>query len=161
YLSFSALRPLRYGENPHQEAVFYFDSGSDAQDDHPCVTNAQQLHGKELSYNNILDLDSALNLAREFTEPAAVAVKHNNPCGAAVAATLADAFRLAWEGDPLSAFGGILAFNKPIDPATAAALMAGERFVECVIAPDYDPAALAALKGWKKNVRLLRTGPLE
>src|SRR5205823_3374172 len=93
-------------------------------------------------------------------EPAAVVVKHNTPCGAAVAPALADAFALAWDGDPLSAFGGIIAFNQSVDPATASALMSGERFVECVIAPDYDPAALAALKGWKKNVRLLRTGPL-
>jgi phosphoribosylaminoimidazolecarboxamide formyltransferase/IMP cyclohydrolase len=160
YLAFDVSQSLRYGENPHQRAAFYFDSGITARDDHASVATAEQLHGKELSYNNILDLDSALNLAREFTEPAAVVVKHNNPCGAAVAPTLADAFHLAWDGDPLSAFGGIIAFNQSVDPATASALMSGERFVECVIAPDYDPAALAALKGWKKNVRLLKTGPL-
>jgi phosphoribosylaminoimidazolecarboxamide formyltransferase/IMP cyclohydrolase len=147
---------LRYGENSHQQATFFVEPGITR----PCIATAEQLHGKELSYNNILDLDSALNLAREFAEPAAVVVKHNNPCGAAVAPTLADAFNLAWDGDPLSAFGGIIAFNQTIDPATASALMSGERFVECVIAPDYDPAALAALKGWKKNVRLLKTGPL-
>jgi phosphoribosylaminoimidazolecarboxamide formyltransferase/IMP cyclohydrolase len=123
---------------------------------------AEQLHGKELSYNNILDLDSALNLAREFTKPTAVVVKHNNPCGAATAATLADAFRAAWDGDPQSAFGGILAFNKPVDADTAAALMdpKAKRFIECVIAPEYDPQALDALKKWKENVRLLRTGEL-
>ena len=155
-LTLRRTQALRYGENPHQTASFYTEPGVKR----PCVATAEQLHGKELSYNNILDLDSALNLAREFADPAAVVVKHNNPCGAATAATLADAFGLAWEGDPLSAFGGILAFNRPIDPATAAALMTGERFVECVIAPNYEPDALAALKGWKKNVRLLRTGPL-
>ncbi|HJZ55524.1 MAG TPA: bifunctional phosphoribosylaminoimidazolecarboxamide formyltransferase/IMP cyclohydrolase [Gemmataceae bacterium] len=155
-LGFERHQRLRYGENPHQPAAFYTEPGITR----PCISTAEQLHGKELSYNNILDLDSALNLVREFTESSAVVVKHNNPCGAATAPTLADAFRLAWEGDPLSAFGGILAFNKTIDPGTATALMTGERFVECVIAPDYDPAALAALKGWKKNVRLLRTGPL-
>jgi phosphoribosylaminoimidazolecarboxamide formyltransferase/IMP cyclohydrolase len=154
---FIAKQDLRYGENPHQQARFYRERPFSK---NASVASAEQLHGKELSYNNILDLDSALNLAREFSEPAAVVVKHNNPCGAATAPTLADAFRLAWDGDPLSAFGGILAFNRPIDPDTAAALMSSERFVECVIAPDYDPAALAALKGWKKNVRLLRTGPL-
>jgi phosphoribosylaminoimidazolecarboxamide formyltransferase/IMP cyclohydrolase len=153
---FEMSQLLRYGENPHQHAAFYTEPGSTRS----CVATAEQLHGKELSYNNILDLDSALNLAREFAEPAAVVVKHNNPCGAAVAPTLADAFNLAWDGDPLSAFGGIIAFNQTVDPATASALMSGERFVECVIAPDYDPTALAALKGWKKNVRLLRTGPL-
>jgi phosphoribosylaminoimidazolecarboxamide formyltransferase/IMP cyclohydrolase len=147
---------LRYGENPHQRAAFYTDPGVDR----PCVATAEQLHGKELSYNNLLDLDAALNLAREFDRPAAVVVKHNNPCGAAVAEALADAFLAAWAGDPLSAFGGILAFNRPVDAATAAALTSGERFVECVIAPGYDPDALAALRGWKKNVRLLATGPL-
>jgi phosphoribosylaminoimidazolecarboxamide formyltransferase / IMP cyclohydrolase len=158
FLSFqlSQKQSLRYGENPHQLAAFYAEP-----DVHRgCVTSSQQLHGKELSYNNILDLDSALNLAREFAEPAAVVVKHNNPCGAATAPTPAEAFRLAWDGDPLSAFGGILAFNRPVDADTATALMTGERFVECVVAPDYDPPALTALEGWKKNVRLLKTGPL-
>jgi phosphoribosylaminoimidazolecarboxamide formyltransferase/IMP cyclohydrolase len=96
---------------------------------------------------------------REFILPAAVVVKHNNPCGVASCMSLADAFRNAWDGDPLSAFGGILAFNQTVDAATAAALMEGERFVECVIAPDYEASALEALKGWKKNVRLLKTGP--
>jgi phosphoribosylaminoimidazolecarboxamide formyltransferase / IMP cyclohydrolase len=152
---FVRKQELRYGENPHQTAAFYVEPGLNR----PCVATAGQLHGKELSYNNILDLDSALNLVREFAEPAAVMIKHNNPCGAACAATLADAFRLAWEGDPVSAFGGILAFNRPLDGATADVLMAGDRFVECVITSDYEPAALAALKGWKKNVRLLKTGP--
>src|SRR5262249_39422964 len=102
---FFSRQTLRYGENPHQRAAFYKDF---VQDQH-CVATAEQLHGKELSYNNILDLDSALNLVREFAGPACVVVKHNNPCGAATAATLADAFRAAWDGDPLSAFGGILA----------------------------------------------------
>ena len=120
------------------------------------------MHGKGLSYNNILDLDSALNLAREFAGPACVVVKHNNPCGAAVAAKLADAFNLAWDGDPLSAFGGIIAFNKTVDADTASAIMdpKAKRFVECVIAPDYESHALDALKKWKENVRLLKTGPL-
>lgn len=156
--AFKLAQSLRYGENPHQNAAFYAEPAMAR----PCVATAQQLHGKELSYNNILDLDSALNLAREFTQPAAVVVKHNNPCGAATAATLADAFRAAWDGDPQSAFGGILAFNRPVDDDTAAALMdpKAKRFIECVIAPDYDPPALDALKKWKENVRLLKTGPL-
>jgi phosphoribosylaminoimidazolecarboxamide formyltransferase/IMP cyclohydrolase len=153
---YDAAKPLRYGENPHQKAAFFEDHNTHR----PCVATAEQLHGKELSYNNILDLDSALNLAREFAEPAAVVVKHNNPCGAATASTLASAFAAAWDGDPLSAFGGIIAFNRPVDAPTADSLMSGERFVECVIAPEYDPAALESLKKWKKNVRLLRTGPL-
>jgi phosphoribosylaminoimidazolecarboxamide formyltransferase/IMP cyclohydrolase len=149
---------LRYGENPHQVAKFYDEPGVNR----PCIGTAEQLHGKELSYNNILDLDSALNLVREFTAPTCIVVKHNNPCGAASAATLADAFRAAWAGDPQSAFGGILAFNKPVDADTASAIMdpTAKRFIECVIAPDYDPHALDALKKWKENVRLLRTGEL-
>lgn len=156
--AFRKAQELRYGENPHQEAAFYVEPGVTR----PCVATAEQLHGKELSYNNILDLDSALNLVREFDKPACVVVKHNNPCGAATAATLADAFRAAWDGDPQSAFGGILAFNKPVDADTAAALMdpKAKRFIECVIAPEYDPQALDALKKWKENVRLLRTGEL-
>jgi len=149
---------LRYGENPHQRARFYVEGGNHR----PCISTAEQLHGKELSYNNILDLDSALNLAREFAGPACVVVKHNNPCGAATAAKLADAFAAAWDGDPQSAFGGILAFNKTLDADTASALMdpKAKRFIECVIAPDYEPRALDALKKWKENVRLLKTGEL-
>ncbi len=101
-------RDLRYGENPHQKAAFYVDpAGRRA-----CVATAEVLHGKELSFNNIVDLDSALNVVREFVQPAAVVVKHNNPCGAAVSASLAEAFRKAYEGDPQSAFGGVLAFNQ-------------------------------------------------
>jgi len=158
FQSFEVVQPLRYGENPHQEAAFY----TEPRIARPCVATAQQLHGKELSYNNILDLDSALNLAREFSEPACIVVKHNNPCGAATSAKLVDAFNLAWDGDPLSAFGGIIAFNKSVDADTAAAIMdaKAKRFIECVIAPDYDAAALESLKGWKENVRLLKTGPL-
>lgn len=157
-LLFIPRQKLRYGENPHQRAAFF----SDGSGGRASVSAAEQLHGKELSYNNILDLDSALNLAREFAGPAAVVVKHNNPCGAAQAATLVDAFRGAWDGDPQSAFGGILAFNRPVDADTASALMdpKAKRFIECVIAPDYEPNALDALKKWKENVRLLKTGPL-
>jgi len=154
-----AARPLRYGENPHQEGYVFLDSkgmlfGS------PHAVAAGQLHGKELSYNNILDIDAALNLAREFTDPTAVVVKHNNPCGAATATTLVEAFRRAWDGDPLSAFGGVLAFNHRIDMDTASAVTEDKKFVECIIAPDYEPSALDALKQWKRNVRLLKTGPL-
>ncbi len=162
FLEFDVSQSLRYGENPHQKAAFYFDSGITSQDRHPSIATAQHLHGKELSYNNILDLDSALNLIREFAGPACVVVKHNNPCGAALAPKLADAFLAAWDGDPQSAFGGILAFNKTLDADTASALMdpKAKRFIECVIAPDYEPHALDALKKWKENVRLLKTGEL-
>jgi phosphoribosylaminoimidazolecarboxamide formyltransferase/IMP cyclohydrolase len=158
HLTYELKQKLRYGENPHQPAAFF----TEPKIDRPCIATAEQLHGKELSYNNILDLDSALNLVREFPGPSAVVVKHNNPCGAASASTLADAFQLAWSGDPQSAFGGILAFNRPVDADTASALIdpKAKRFIECVIAPDYEPHALEALKSWKENVRLLKTGPL-
>jgi phosphoribosylaminoimidazolecarboxamide formyltransferase/IMP cyclohydrolase len=148
---------LRYGENPHQKAAFYTDFDAPS----ASVASAQVLHGKELSYNNILDLDSALGLVREFSGPAAVVIKHNNPCGAAVAGTLVEAFTLAYEGDPLSAFGGVLAFNREIDEATAKPIADPKRFIECIIAPGYSSAALPLLTAWKKNVRLLSTGPLE
>ncbi len=156
-LPFDLVATLRHGENPHQSAALY----AEPELDRPCLANAEQLHGKELSYNNYLDLDSALNLAREFTTPAAVVVKHNNACGAATASTLAEAFTQAWDGDPLSAFGGIIAFNTMVDVATADAMMTGERFVECIIAPEFADEALAKLQGWKKNVRLLRIGELD
>jgi phosphoribosylaminoimidazolecarboxamide formyltransferase/IMP cyclohydrolase len=149
---------LRYGENPHQKAAFYIDPSVR----HACIATAEVLHGKELSYNNILDLDSALNLVREFAEPAAVVIKHNNPCGAAVGTTLEEAFRKAYEGDPLSAYGGILAFNREVDEATARQVTEPNRFIECVIAPGWSPEALQLLTTrptWKKSVRLLRTGP--
>src|SRR5262249_42546030 len=111
----------------------------------------------------ILDLDSALSLVREFATPAAVVIKHNNPCGAAVADTLAQAFAGAYEGDPVSAFGGILGFNREVDEATAMQITEPNRFIECIIAPDYSAAAFQVLTTrptWKKNVRILKTGPL-
>ncbi|MGL6074917.1 MAG: bifunctional phosphoribosylaminoimidazolecarboxamide formyltransferase/IMP cyclohydrolase [Fimbriiglobus sp.] len=148
--------PLRYGENPHQKAALYKDEVCEG----PNIVNAEQLHGKELSYNNILDLDSAWNICREFEKPTAVVVKHNNPCGAASGVTLAEAFTKAWDGDPLSAFGGIIAFNSTVDEATANAMLMGERFVECIVAPGYSAEALDKLKNWKKAVRLLSTGAM-
>lgn len=158
-LTMQRRQVLRYGENPHQQAAWYIEPRAR----HACVATAEVLGGKELSYNNLLDLDSALNLVREFTEPAAVVLKHNNPCGAAIAATLAEAFDRAYEGDPLSAFGGILGFNREVDEATAMRITEPGRFIECIIAPDYSPAAreiLTTRPKWGGNVRLLRTGPL-
>jgi phosphoribosylaminoimidazolecarboxamide formyltransferase / IMP cyclohydrolase len=157
-LSFQRKQVLRYGENPHQRAAFY----SEPRVRPDTVARADVLHGKELSYNNILDLDSALNLVRELNGPAAVVIKHNNPCGAAIANTLALAFIHAYEGDPLSAFGGILGFNREIDETTALAITEPNRFIECIIAPEYAPRALEILTTrptWKNSVRLLRTGP--
>ncbi|HEV3263822.1 MAG TPA: bifunctional phosphoribosylaminoimidazolecarboxamide formyltransferase/IMP cyclohydrolase [Gemmataceae bacterium] len=159
-LHFDRRLVLRYGENPHQQAAFYVEPGSD----YACVARAEQLHGKELSFNNIFDLDSALNLVREFSPPAAVVIKHNNPCGAAVAATLEEAFRNAYAGDPLSAYGGVLGFNREVDEETAHQVTEPNRFIECIIAPGFSVAALQTLTTrptWKKNVRLLRTGSLE
>lgn len=150
---------LRYGENPHQSAAFYVETNAAP----GTVAAAEILHGKELSYNNILDLDSAWALACSFAGPAAVIVKHNNPCGAAVAPALADAFAEAFAGDPLSAFGGILAFNRAVDTATAERITEPNRFVEAIIAPEFEPAAFEILTtrpSWRKNVRLLRTGGL-
>ncbi len=158
-LEFERRQVLRYGENPHQKAAFYVEPHVA----YPCVASAETLHGKELSFNNILDLDSALNLVREFGEPAAVVIKHNNACGAAVGTTLEEAFRKAYEGDPLSAYGGVLGFNREVDEATAHQITEPNRFVECVIAPGFTDAAFQLLTTrptWKKSVRLLRTGPL-
>jgi phosphoribosylaminoimidazolecarboxamide formyltransferase / IMP cyclohydrolase len=160
HLNFEKRLALRYGENPHQQAAFYVEPACR----HASVATAQALHGKELSYNNLLDLDSALNLVREFAGPAAAVIKHNNPCGAATAASLEEAFRKAYEGDPLSAYGGVLGFNRVVDEATARQITEPNRFIECVIAPDYEDSALHLLTTrptWKKNVRILRTGPLE
>ncbi len=157
--TFARRSVLRYGENPHQRAAFYHGGGSHGD----CVAHAEVLHGKELSYNNILDLDSAFNLVREFAEPAAVVIKHNNPCGAAVASSLSAAFAKAHEGDAVSAYGGVLGFNRDLDEATAMQITEPNRFVECIIAPSYSDTALHLLTtrpSWKKNVRLLRTGPL-
>ncbi len=157
-LTFQRLQSLRYGENPHQQGAFYREPGANQ----ACVATAEILHGKELSYNNILDLDSAFSLVREFSLPAAVVIKHNNPCGAAVGPTLAEAFAKAHEGDPVSAFGGVLGFNRELDEATAAQITEPNRFIECIIAPGYTDAALRMLTTrptWKKSVRLLRTGP--
>jgi phosphoribosylaminoimidazolecarboxamide formyltransferase/IMP cyclohydrolase len=158
-LTFQKKQALRYGENPHQHAAFYVEPGVQ----HACIATAEVLHGKELSYNNILDLDSALTLVREFDNPAAVVIKHNNPCGAATGTSLAEAFARAYEGDPLSAFGGILGFNRIVDEATAQQITEPQRFIECIIAPDYTPEAFRILTtrpSWKKNVRILRTGAL-
>ncbi|HEX3869830.1 MAG TPA: bifunctional phosphoribosylaminoimidazolecarboxamide formyltransferase/IMP cyclohydrolase [Pirellulales bacterium] len=150
---------LRYGENPHQKAALYAES-SPAGDS---IAGARKLHGKELSYNNLLDLDSALAIVRSLDGPAVSVIKHNNPCGAAEADDLAKATRRALEGDPVSAFGSVLGFNRIVDEAAAEVLAEPGRFIEAVIAPDFDPAALEILTSrpkWKANVRLLATGPL-
>ncbi|HUC62016.1 MAG TPA: bifunctional phosphoribosylaminoimidazolecarboxamide formyltransferase/IMP cyclohydrolase [Alphaproteobacteria bacterium] len=143
---------LRYGENPHQRAAFYLGG-----DPRPGVATARQIQGKELSFNNLNDTDAAFELAAEFAEPAAIVVKHANPCGVALGRALVDAYRHALACDPVSAYGGVLAFNRPLDGAVAAEI--AKLFVEVVIAPEADAAALAALAP-KKNLRLLLTGAM-
>jgi len=143
---------LRYGENPHQAAAFYVEA------DPPAGTLARfrQLQGKELSYNNIADADAAWECCRSFEVPACVIVKHANPCGAAVAGTPVEAYRNAFRTDPTSAFGGIIAFNRPVDREVAEAV--SKQFVEVVIAPSYAPEALQVFAA-KQNLRLLAIEP--
>ncbi|MGH2746912.1 MAG: bifunctional phosphoribosylaminoimidazolecarboxamide formyltransferase/IMP cyclohydrolase [Actinomycetota bacterium] len=147
-ISADKAQELRYGENPHQRAAFYRNPGPPTG-----LAATEQLHGKELSYNNILDVDAAWKLALELEGPGAAIIKHSNPCGAAVAATISDAYARAFECDRTSAFGGIVALNRVCDGPTAAAI--AEIFVEVVIAPGFDEDALRALTA-KKNLRVLR-----
>ena len=150
-LSFEKAQDLRYGENPHQKAAFYRHGGEAGAN----VGTAKQLHGKELSYNNIADLDAALNVVKEFSEPAVSIIKHANPCGAArvnEGQDIAAAYKLAFEADSVSAFGGIVAANRNVTKAMAEAI--GNTFLECVIAPSFDQAALDILTT-KKNLRLM------
>lgn len=154
-LSFRLQQELRYGENPHQRAAFYVEDVPSS----TTIANARQLNGKELSYNNLLDLDAAKAIVSEFTQPAACVIKHNNPCGCAVGESLASAFEKAYEGDPVSAFGSIIGLNKPVDAATAEAMCTPGRFIEAIIAPAYDDASIQILTTkpkWKNNVRLMQ-----
>jgi phosphoribosylaminoimidazolecarboxamide formyltransferase/IMP cyclohydrolase len=139
---------MRYGENPHQQAALYVPAGQPARG----LAAARQLQGKELSYNNLVDLDSAWALAQEFRAPAAIIVKHNNPCGAAEQSSLVEAYRLALACDPVSAFGGVLAFNRVLDRDMAEEV--GKLFVECIAAPGYDAPAREVF-ATKKNLRLV------
>ncbi len=154
-IALTRISSLRYGENPHQRAAFYRVPGA-APD---CIANARLVQGKELSFNNIADADTALECVRQFDSPACVIVKHANPSGAAVAATLQDAYELAYRTDPTSAFGGIIAFNRPLDAETAA-LVLERQFIEVLVVPELLPDTAAALAG-KPNVRVLLTGPLQ
>jgi phosphoribosylaminoimidazolecarboxamide formyltransferase/IMP cyclohydrolase len=150
---------LRYGENPHQTAAFYRAPNAAPS----TLARAEILHGKELSYNNLLDLDAALALVREFSQPAIAIIKHNNPCGCGVAETLAEAFGKAYEGDPVSAFGSIVAVNRRLDLATADQMCQPDRFIEAIVAPDYEPDTYRQLTSkpkWAKSVRLLKCANL-
>ena len=160
-LAFTKVQDLRYGENPHQRAAFYREPAATGG-----IASASKLHGKEMSFNNIYDLNAAYNLVLEFAgtaTPAAAIIKHTNPCGAAVADTLAEAFRQAREGDPISAFGGILAVNKTIDAETANLITGKNTFFEAIVAPGYEPEAFTILttkKQWGQNLILLEAADM-
>ncbi len=152
-MTYEKIQNLRYGENPHQKGAFYRDNSSLE----PSVARAALLQGKEMSYNNFLDANSAFELVKEYQEACAVIVKHNNPCGAAVSASLLESYRKARATDPISAFGGVIAFNQPVDLETAKEITS--TFVEVVIAPSYQEDALFELKR-KKDIRILSSGSL-
>jgi phosphoribosylaminoimidazolecarboxamide formyltransferase / IMP cyclohydrolase len=151
-LSFEKLADLRYGENPHQKAAVYSNGTRLG------VANARQLQGKELSYNNLVDLDAAWDLCREFDEPMCAIIKHTNPCGAAIGADVASAYRRALEADPVSAFGGVIGINREIDEAAAEEI--AKLFVEAIAAPGYSRGALERFAA-KKNLRLLEVKPAD
>ncbi len=158
-LSLHRKKTLRYGENPHQRGALF----SLAECGGANLLSGRQRHGKELSFNNLLDLDSALAIVRTLPGSAAVVIKHNNPCGAATAPTPAVALRRALDGDPVSAFGSVIGVNRTFDAASAEVLCEPDRFVEAIVAPDYEPAAVELLTTrpkWKANVRLLEVGPI-
>jgi phosphoribosylaminoimidazolecarboxamide formyltransferase/IMP cyclohydrolase len=156
-LALPAGESLRYGENPHQNAVFY----RDPRPVEACIAHAEVLHGKEMSYNNYLDADAALEAVRELAgQPGVAIIKHSNPCGFATGPSLPAAFEAAWAGDPVSAFGSVIAATQPIDAETAA--LFANRFIEVIIAPDYTPDALELLRAKSKNLRVLKLhAPLE
>jgi phosphoribosylaminoimidazolecarboxamide formyltransferase/IMP cyclohydrolase len=150
---------LRYGENPHQTASFYIDPRTKE----PSVSTAKMLYGKAISYNNILDLDSALEIVKDFSRPAAVIIKHTNPCGAGIGEDITQAYSRALVGDPVSAFGSIVGANRRIDPKTAELMARPNTFIEAVIAPSFDDDALEILvnsQWWGENLRVLATGDL-
>jgi phosphoribosylaminoimidazolecarboxamide formyltransferase/IMP cyclohydrolase len=147
-VAYEKVLDLSYGENPHQRAALYSEAGARSH----ILSRVQKLHGKALSFNNVLDLDAARSLCADFEAPACVIVKHNNPCGVAIGATLAEAHRKARACDPMSAYGGVIAFNRPIDKEVAEELHG--TFVEVVIAPGYDDEALATMQQ-KEPIRIL------
>ena len=151
-LSFHKAFDLRYGENPHQKAALYSDRSGKG------VANGKQLQGKELSYNNIVDLQAAWDLAQEFDEPVVAIIKHTNPCGTAIAPTLSESYKRALECDPVSAFGGVIGVNRPIDADTASEM--AKLFLEVIAAPGFDPAAREIFAA-KKNLRLVEVVPME
>lgn len=160
HLSMRRKTQLRYGENPHQRAAVYGDPSVRSAN----LVSARQISGKELSYNNLLDLDSALDIVRGFNTPAVSVMKHNNPCGAATDQKLSVACRKALGGDPLSAFGSVLGFNRTLDTETAEMLCEPGLFIEAIVAPDFEAGAVGLLTSrprWRENVRLMQVGRLD
>ncbi|HET8841954.1 MAG TPA: bifunctional phosphoribosylaminoimidazolecarboxamide formyltransferase/IMP cyclohydrolase, partial [Ktedonobacteraceae bacterium] len=151
-VSLERIQPLRYGENPHQQAAFYRLHNRTVVGGFPTIAGVEILHGKELSYNNLLDLDAALGAVNSFTAPAVVIVKHTNPCGLACDDSIVEAYKKAHSGDPVSAYGGIIGCNRTLDEATASEIT--QLFYEAIVAPDYTPGALEILRR-KKNLRIL------
>ncbi len=151
-LPFRKVQDLRYGENPYQTAAFY----SDPELVEPCIANSRKLKGRELSFNNILDIDAALELVKDFDEPTVTVVKHMNPSGVATRNSISEAFKEALGADPLSAYGGIVSLNRELDVPTAQAMR--KIFLDCIIAPSFHPDSLPILE--KKRVMLLETGEL-
>jgi phosphoribosylaminoimidazolecarboxamide formyltransferase/IMP cyclohydrolase len=155
-LHYEKVQKLRYGENPHQKAAFFRNpENHDAN-----VTNAKVLHGKELSFNNIVDANSALELVKEFERPTVVFIKHNNPCGVASAETVLEAFEKSWKVDVQSAFGSVIAFNRPVTKEVAQYIQDNKIFVELIVCPSFEISALKILTK-KPNIRLLETGALK
>ena len=151
-VQYRKAQEMRYGENPHQKAAFYVeDAPTEAS-----LATARQVQGKKLSFNNVADTDAALECVKSFDEPACVIVKHANPCGVAVANTILDAYKNAYITDPTSAFGGIIAFNRPLDAATAKAILE-RQFVEVIVAPSVNDDAKPVL-ATKANIRVLTCG---
>lgn len=154
-LHYEKVMSLRYGENPHQKAAFF----RDPNDHFPNVTNAKVLQGKQLSYNNIVDTDAALELVKDFEKPAAAVIKHSNPCGCATAENISDAFTLAYEVDPKSAFGCVIALNRECTKEIAEYIAKHKIFVELIVAEKFDDGAIEILQK-RENLRLLETGKL-
>lgn len=160
HLALRRKSQLRYGENPHQRAAVYVDPSVRSAN----LVSARQISGKELSYNNLLDLDSALDIVRGFAAPAVSVMKHNNPCGAATDPKLSVACQKALDGDPLSAFGSVLGFNRTVDTETAERLCEPGLFIEAIVAPDFEAGAVGLLTTkprWRENVRLMQVGILD
>jgi len=158
-LELDCRQVLRYGENPHQTAAFYVD----ATVAEPSVSTARQLSGKDLSFNNIIDINAALEIVKDFADPAISVIKHTNPCGAATGSDLVEVYKAAYAGDPVSAFGSIVGVNRPVTPELADEIASPDRFVEAIIAPSFDKEAVKVLQTkpkWGKNVRLLEVGEM-